>query len=55
MRHTVLVVHSDTPGQIPFDQRAAFGRWHKAVRAREKPFGISELSPEALGLGPRAV
>jgi hypothetical protein len=26
----------DTPAQIPFAQRAAFGRWHKAVLAREE-------------------
>jgi hypothetical protein len=24
----------EVPGQIPFEQRAAFGRWHKAVRSR---------------------
>ncbi|MCV7100903.1 MULTISPECIES: hypothetical protein [Mycobacterium] len=26
----------DTPAQVPFKQRAAFGRWHKTVQAREK-------------------
>jgi hypothetical protein len=26
----------ETPGQIPFASRAAFGRWHKAVLAGER-------------------
>lgn len=26
----------DTPAQIPFERRAAFGRWHRTVQAREK-------------------
>jgi hypothetical protein len=26
----------DTPAQVPFEQRAAYGRWHRTVRAREE-------------------
>jgi hypothetical protein len=25
----------DTPSQLPFEQRAAWGRWHRAVQARQ--------------------
>jgi hypothetical protein len=26
----------DTPAEAPFEQRAAFGRWHRTVNAREE-------------------
>jgi hypothetical protein len=26
----------DTPGQVPFSQRTAFGQWHKTVLSREQ-------------------
>jgi hypothetical protein len=26
----------DTPAQIPFERRGAYGRWHRTVRAREE-------------------
>jgi hypothetical protein len=26
----------DTPAQVPFEQRAALGRWHRTVQARDK-------------------
>ncbi len=36
----------DKPSQIPFEQRAAFGRWHRAVLAREKRRSVDWELPQ---------
>jgi hypothetical protein len=40
-----------SPGQIPFASRAAFGRWHKTVQARQKQDVDTDLIPAGRTLG----